>query len=77
MLRRIILRDNVDIFCYGETQALRNDLKLLCGFDSYFHDANLSNKSDNYRRGLAIFFVASISIQFPKYMHVESLTSYG
>ena len=56
MLRRIILRDNVDIFCHGETQALRNDLKLLCGFDSYFHDANLSNKSDNYRRGLAIFF---------------------
>ena len=65
MLTRLFARENVDIFCYGEAQVIKSNSMLIEGFDYYLHSAYL-NKSDNYRRGLAIFFREQFRFLFSK-----------
>ena len=65
MLTRVFLRENVDIFCYGEAQVVKCKSKLMEGFDCYLHSAYL-NKSNYCRRGLAIFFREKFRFLFSK-----------
>ena len=65
VLKSLLSKEKVDIFCYGEALISSYNGKLLNGFECYLHRAHLHQKG-NYRRGLAIFFQEKYKFLFSK-----------